>query len=462
MHIKKSAVIKAMKNKNIQTQSELAERMGMSRSQLSQMLSEDFNPIKNNVINLINVLNIDLEDIISIESNKVDKIKESVEVYNKNPKFKQLDFFETTNINRLDYKLDEFTDVNNLQSSKKFNVLETFAGAGGLALGLELSGFNTLGAIEIDSTAVKTLKINRPHWNIVKGDINKIADKGLVNSGVIEKINEIDVLSGGYPCQTFSYAGLRRGLKDIRGTLFYPFSQILSEIQPKVFIAENVKGLVNHDNGKTLETMISVFENLNYSIYWNVLNAWDYDVAQKRERIVIVGIRNDLVAKEKYSYKFPKPLINKPLLKDVLKDVPESQGVKYSEKKEKVLKLVPPGGCWVNLPDEIAKEYLGASYYSGGGRRGMARRMSWNEPSLTLTTSPSQKQTERCHPEEIRPFTVREYARIQSFPDNWIFEGGIGAQYKQIGNAVPVNLAKYVGLSVVKYLNQFDELVEGV
>lgn len=189
---------------------------------------------------------------------------------------------------------------------------------------------------------------------------------------------------------------------------------------------------------------------------WNVLNSWDYETAQKRERIVVIGIREDLVEAEEYSFKFPEPVNPGLVLKDILKDVPQSEGTTYSEKKHKILEMVPPGGCWVDLPEDVAKDYMGASWHSGGGKRGMARRMSWDEPSLTLTTSPSQKQTERCHPEETRPFTVREYARIQGFPDDWEFSGGIGAQYKQIGNAVPVNLAKYVGLSIVKYLNQFE------
>ncbi|MBN2922014.1 MAG: DNA cytosine methyltransferase, partial [Lactobacillus sp.] len=144
-----------------------------------------------------------------------------------------------------------------------------------------------------------------------------------------------------------------------------------------------------------------------------------------------------------------------PVLRDVLKDVPKSEGASYPASKIEVLNLVPPGGCWVNLPENVAKSYMGASYHSGGGRRGMARRLSWNEPSLTLTTSPAQKQTERCHPDETRPFTVREYARIQSFPDDWEFAGSTNNQYKQIGNAVPVNLAEAIGKSVVNYLNQF-------
>ncbi|MBR8759019.1 DNA cytosine methyltransferase [Porphyromonas levii] len=114
--------------------------------------------------------------------------------------------------------------------------------------------------------------------------------------------------------------------------------------------------------------------------------------------------------------------------------------------------MVPPGGCWVDLPDEVAKEYIGKSFYSGGGKRGMARRMSWDEPSLTLTCSPAQKQTERCHPEETRPFTTREYARIQGFPDDYHFVGSINSIYKQIGNAVPVQLAYYIGIKIKELL----------
>ena len=115
---------------------------------------------------------------------------------------------------------------------------------------------------------------------------------------------------------------------------------------------------------------------------------------------------------------------------------------------------MPPGGCWVDLPESVAKEYMGKSFYSGGGRRGIARRISWNEPCLTLTCSPSQKQTDRCHPDEARPFTVREYARIQSFPDEWKFCGGLGAQYKQIGNAVPVEMARRIGIEIVKSIKR--------
>jgi len=352
------------------------------------------------------------------------------------------------------FRLNEFASVENIIPKKKFSVLETFAGAGGLALGLELAGLQSVGALEIDHHAAETLRQNRPEWNVIEADVKKVVVAGIKD---YLQVDTVDILSGGYPCQAFSYAGERQGFGDIRGTLFFPYSQILSDLKPKMFIAENVKGLVNHDSGKTLETMLRVFINEGYTVYWNVLNAWDYDVAQKRERIVIIGICNDLIKKEKYSFKFPKAQSYKPVLKDILKDVPESLGQDYSDSKKLVMNLVPPGGSWVHLPKEIAKDYMGASWYSSGGRRGMARRLSWDEPSLTLTTSPSQKQTERCHPEETRPFTTREYARIQSFPDDWIFSGGMSAIYRQIGNAVPVNLATYIGKAVVYYLNQFND-----
>lgn len=357
---------------------------------------------------------------------------------------------------RFEYKLEDYTDVAKVKPKKQYSVLETFAGAGGLALGLEKASLNSVGTIELDKHASETLRQNRPEWNVMKADIHEIAENGIASYDVFENIEDLDVLSGGFPCQSFSYAGKGLGFEDTRGTLFYPYAQILKQVQPKIFLAENVKGLVNHDKGKTLLTIINVFRESGYKVMWNVLNAWDYETAQKRERIIIIGIREDLVEAETYPFKFPEPVKPRLVLKDVLKDVPHSEGVTYSEKKHSVLELVPPGGCWVDLPEDIARDYMGASWYSGGGKRGMARRLSWDEPSLTLTTSPSQKQTERCHPDETRPFTVREYARIQGFPDNWVFSGGIGAQYKQIGNAVPVNLAKYVGLSIVKYLNQFE------
>jgi len=221
-----------------------------------------------------------------------------------------------------------------------------------------------------------------------------------------------------------------------------------------MFLAENVKGLLNHDNGKTFKTMLNIFENLGYKLSWQVLNALDYGVPQKRNRLVVVGVRNDLHFKK---FLFPKKVDKFLTLKDALKNVPKSIGAVYSEKKKIVLAMVPAGGCWRNLTEAIAKNYMGKSYFLSGGKTGMARKLSWDEPSLTLTCSPVQMQTERCHPEEIRPFTTREYARIQTFPDNWEFFGSVNNVYKQIGNAVPVNLAKSVGLEIIKYLDDMGK-----
>lgn len=347
---------------------------------------------------------------------------------------------------------DSFIDVSNVKPKREYTDVELFAGTGGLALGLEQAGFINKGLVEIDKDAVDTLKKNRPNWNVIHEDITKISSDPEGIFKYIPKNMEIDLLSGGYPCQSFSYAGKRRGLEDTRGTLFYDYAKILNQLKPKMFLVENVRGLTTMDHGRTLQTMIDVFENFGYHTTYKVLNAWDYGVAEKRQRMILIGIRNDLNIK----YKFPKPHTYKPVLRDVLQNVPDSPGIKYSKKKYDVLKLVPAGGYWRDLPEEIAKDYMGKSWNSGGGRTGMARRFSWDEPSLTLTTSPSQKQTERCHPGETRPFTTREYARIQSFPDSWKFAGGVTSIYKQIGNAVAVNMAKDVGKSIIASLNQLD------
>lgn len=184
-----------------------------------------------------------------------------------------------------------------------------------------------------------------------------------------------------------------------------------------------------------------------------------YKVPQKRERLFLIGVRKDLASN--VTFNWPSPYTRVMTLKDALKagslyplDVPPSDGQKYPEWKYKVLSLVPPGGYWKDLPNELQREYMKKSYFLGGGKTGMARRLSWHEPSLTLTCSPAQKQTERCHPDETRPLTVREYARIQTFPDEWQFSGSLASQYRQIGNAVPVNLAHAVGRSLVVLLNQ--------
>ncbi len=331
-----------------------------------------------------------------------------------------------------------------------YTSIELFAGAGGLALGVEKAGFNTLGLIESDKDAADTLKKNRPNWNVINDDIANISCLDLEKYFSIKK-GELDLLSGGAPCQAFSYAGKRLGLEDARGTLFYHYALFLEKLQPKMFLFENVRGLLTHDHGKTYSTMLDIFTRAGYTIDKQVLNAWNYGVPQKRERLITIGIRNDLVGKTEY--RFPKAHSYKPVLRDVLLDCPDGPGVPYGEKKRKIFELVPAGGYWRDIDPAIAKEYMKSCWDMEGGRTGILRRMSLDEPSLTVLTSPSQKQTERCHPLEARPFTVRENARCQTFPDDWEFCGNVSAQYKQVGNAVPVNLAYDIAREIVHSLD---------
>ncbi|WP_127470393.1 DNA (cytosine-5-)-methyltransferase [Thiomicrorhabdus aquaedulcis] len=345
----------------------------------------------------------------------------------------------------------EVMDENHYIPIKPYSVLELFAGAGGMALGLEKAGMKCQLLNELDKTACKTLKTNRPDWNVVEGDVAKVCFKNY--------FGKIDVVTGGFPCQAFSYAGKKLGLEDARGTLFYEFARAVKETQPLMCVGENVKGLVTHDDGKTLKGMIEILSDLGYDVLEpQVLKSAYFKVPQKRERLFLIGIRRN----SGIQFNYPKPMQEMMTLTDALKagilyatDVPESPGQRYPARKKEIMDMVPPGGYWRDLPEDVQKEYMLKSYYLGGGKTGMARRISWDEPCLTLTTSPAQKQTERCHPDETRPFTVKEYARIQTFPDDWQFMGSMNQIYKQIGNAVPVNLAHAVGKEVVKALNQF-------
>lgn len=313
---------------------------------------------------------------------------------------------------------------------------------------MEKAGLNTKALVEIDEDCCKTLKKNRPEWNVINKDIRE------VDFGNFKEL-DIDVITGGFPCQAFSYAGKKLGFEDTRGTLFFEFARAVKIIQPKLFVAENVRGILNHDQGRTLETILEVLSGFGYEVKCKLLNSVNYFVPQKRERVFIVG------TKPGYHFNYPESFDKTMTIRDALKDCPPSIGAQYSKKREKVYAQVPPGGYWRDLPEEVAKEFMGKSYYSGGGRTGMARRMSWGESCLTIMTSPSQKQTERIHPEETRPFTVRESARIQTFPDDWEFVGSMYSQYKQIGNAVPVKLAYFISRSIKESILKINSEEEG-
>lgn len=355
--------------------------------------------------------------------------------------------FQVKELRRVQQKIGGHSSENNykiLKSDSTYPVtcIDLFAGAGGTALGFHNAGIKHALLAELDPNATATLRSNSERldisWNIYEGDVADIDYAGM----------SADVIQAGFPCQAFSYAGRSRGFEDTRGTLFFEFARAIKEIRPKIAIGENVKGLLTHDNGKTLQTMLSVLDDLGYFVSYKVLKAQYFDVPQKRERLILFATRKDLTIPRI----FPKERDYFISLREALADCPPSEGQHYTERKRRIMELVPEGCYWRSLPDTIQRDYMGASYFLGGGKTGMARRLSWDQPSLTLTCNPAQKQTERCHPSETRPLNVREYARIQTFPDEWIFEGSTASQYKQIGNAVPVNLGYHVACCVLAAL----------
>jgi len=352
---------------------------------------------------------------------------------------------------QIGFMFDETTPEPAAAPEGVYTVAELFAGAGGLALGMEKAGLHCVLLNEVNREACATLRKNRPHWNVIEGDVATLDFHHLQG--------KIDVLTGGFPCQAFSYAGKKLGFEDARGTMFYEFARAVKEIKPLICVGENVRGLLSHDGGRTLQGMVSILDELGYEVLPpRVLKAIFHRVPQKRERLLVVGLRKDA----DLTFDLPKPHKEFYTLRDALQkgrlfecDVPVSPGQAYPKRKREIMSMIPPGGYWRELPLEIQKEYMKGSFFLSGGKTGMARRISWDEPCLTLTCAPAQKQTERCHPDETRPFTVREYARIQTFPDDWEFSGSMTSQYKQIGNAVPVNLAEEIGKSLVKTLNAY-------
>jgi DNA (cytosine-5)-methyltransferase 1 len=408
---------------------------------------------KYNINEVSNLLDISIPRLISwqLKGKLVPEFENGSEekLYSK----KQLKQFEIAN----QVFSSKWNEEINIKPKRSYNSIELFAGAGGMALGFEKAGVHHLLLNEIDKHACETLRINRPDWNVVEGaveniDFQKYRDK-------------VDIVTGGFPCQAFSYAGKKRGFNDARGTLFYEFARCIDEVRPKVFVGENVRGLFHHDNGKTLKTMKAIIKDLGYTLIDpRVLKAMYYKVPQKRERLFLIGFRND-ISSNIDQFKFPSPYSKVLTVSDAFtkgelydKDVPDSLGVNYPKRKHEIMSLVPEGGNWKNLSEDLQREYMNGSFYLGGGKTGLARRLSMSAPSLTIVCSPAMKQTERCHPIETRPLTVRESARIQTFPDNWEFAGSKHAAYKQIGNAVPVNLAWAIARSVVAFLNKIKTI----
>jgi DNA (cytosine-5)-methyltransferase 1 len=357
--------------------------------------------------------------------------------------------------------------------------ISLFSGAFGLDLGLELAGFHTVSVVEKDRDSVKTIALNRPylHESAIPRAIETISTQDLLLEGgrVLGKgralrPNEVDLVVGGAPCQPFSTAGKRASVLDPRGSLFMEFVRVVRDIQPRFFVMENVKGLLSaairhrpinqrgadypplepdEMRGAALQVVLAEMHELGYNVVYNLLEAADYGIPQNRERVVFIGSRDGesvtfpLATHSQGGRDLPKWRTLRDALTNLVEQNPEF--TPYSEKRLKYLILLKSGQNWRYLPENLKEEAMGGAYKSGGGKVGFYRRLSWDKPSPTVTTSPQQKATDMCHPVELRPLTVRECARIQTFPDNWIFHGSITSKYKQIGNAVPVGLAKAIG-----------------
>jgi len=311
--------------------------------------------------------------------------------------------------------------------------VELFAGAGGLAIGAERAGFKHLLLNEFNPNACATLRLNRPGWNVVEEDITKLSFH-----------EKPDVVFGGPPCQAFSMAGRRKGLDDLRGTMVFEFIRAVQEMSPKVTVMENVVGLTLGTGAEVFGAIVRGFAEVGWDACWRVLNAVDFGVPQTRKRVFLIAVKTG----SGLSTLFPKGSGNPMTVREALAGCPVSEGASYPEKRGSILAKVPPGGNWKDLEPEDRVKAITRINPKAGGLVGLSKRLAWDEPCPTLMCTPIGNFTERCHPEETRPLTVREYARIQTFPDDWNFVGPMASKYKQIGNAVPVNLGFRVAEAV--------------
>ncbi|MFW6680358.1 DNA cytosine methyltransferase [Lacrimispora sp. AGF001] len=349
------------------------------------------------------------------------------------------------------------------------DVISLFSGAMGLDIGLTKAGLSVKVGQDFENSCVTTMKANG--HNVLGGDIREIQPQQMLDIAGL-KPGEPFLICGGPPCQPFSTAGKRLGINDPRGSLFMDFIRMIDAIRPRFFIMENVKGLMSaplkniplsqrddknimaESKGTVLDVVLSEFDKLGYKTVYGVLDAVNYGVPQFRERFVLIGSRDN----EDIFLPFPTnfqmhqdPDYRWRSLRSAIADLEYDPGecASFSTDRMDFLKLVPEGGNWRNLPNHLIEEAMGGAYHSGGGKVGFYRRLSYDQPSPTLVTSPVQKASMLCHPTQNRPLSVREYARIQQFPDDWQITGTMVAKYRQIGNAVPVGLAKALGKAII-------------
>jgi len=326
-------------------------------------------------------------------------------------------------------------------------LVSLFTGAGGLDLGFKKAGFKTVWANEFDKTIWETFELNFPHTKL---------DKRSIADVLSSEIPDVDGIIGGPPCQSWSEAGAGRGIKDKRGKLFHDYIRLLKEKQPKFFLAENVSGILNPKHSEAFSNILKEFKKAGYEISQKLLNANDFDVPQDRRRVIIVGYRKDL----KKKFEFPELQEYKPVLKDVIYDLRLAKPAKDKNKTN---------GNSLKIPNH---EYMNGGFSSIYMSRNRVR--SWSEPSFTIQAggrhapihpqAPKMKFIEQNKRIFIpgkehlyRRLSVRECARIQTFPDNFIFKYiNIEVGYKMIGNAVPVNFAFHLAKNIYEDLKNHN------
>ena len=385
---------------------------------------------------------------------------------------------------------------------KKYNVVSLFSGGMGLDLGLESTRrFRVLACVEKVSAFSETIRKNkragrsRAKLRIYEGDISDKDPESILGELNLEP-GEVDLIVGGPPCQSFSTAGRRRTVQDPRGTLLWQFLRFVQAMKPRFFLMENVRGLLSaalrhrpiserpENGGPPLEpdeepgSVVRLFASdlqaipgASYHMDCFEVNAVNYGAPQIRERALFIGNRYNAVVD------FPDPTHGPPnaerakqpglfsddvkslqpwaTLRDAIGDLHEDSPVvmDFSPRKMKYLAMVPPGSNWRSLPEEIQKESMGKAWYAKGGRSGWWRRLTPDLPCPTLVTMPNHASTSLCHPTETRALSIREYARIQEFPDDWEFAGKVSEQYAQVGNAVPVRLGRVAGEVIARSLD---------
>lgn len=360
--------------------------------------------------------------------------------------------------------------------NQKFKVLDLFAGVGGLSYGFAHDdSFEIVAVNELLPDMAKAYSLNHPTVRIYNCDIKDFGLKNLSEDLQIKK-GDVDVIIGGPPCQAFSTVG-KRLLDDPRGELFQEYYRILKELNPKVFLFENVKGLLSMQKGELLKTILSLFESLGYKVKYEVLNSADYGVPQIRERVIIIGTRLE------QDFNYPKPTHGENLkpyltISDAISDLPfiksNSKSFKYrsepmnefqrlmrlnapeklmnhsspknNDRLVKIMESLPDGGTPRDLPEELRpKSGFGNTYC----------RLWWDRPSTTITRNLSTPSSSRCiHPKAPRPLTTREGSRIQCFPDDYIFYGSRSSKNLQIGNAVPTFLSIALKDAIKQHLKE--------